>query len=247
MPELIKYFPQNVKLYDLFCGGGSVFINSQFHSIHANDKIKPLIEFYQFLQSTPWEEVIARIEERNIPKDNQETYVELRKRYNNSQDFIDFFILVCTCTNNMMRFNKKFEFNQTWGKRNFNDSTRKKLKAYHDRLYGSNITFSNKDFFECPVEDGFVYLDPPYSLSEAGYNAYWSKALEERLYVFLDELNNRGIKFMLSNVAEHKGVKNPHLDKIKKYTVIDLNFDYNKVSRNGDSNSKEIIVINYLI
>ena len=251
LPQLKKYFPKNHKDYtlvDLFAGGGSVFANSQeFDSIIVNDYIRPLIQFYRYLQTTPWKIVLEEINKRNISKTDQEAYLNLRSQFNVTKNHIDFFLLVCSCTNNMMRFNKKLQFNQTFGKRNFNPSTEKKLKQYHDVIYANyNIQFLSENFIDLEIpENSFVYLDPPYLITEAGYNAYWGKDLEKKLYEYLSDLNSRGIKFMLSNVAEHKGKVNPYLDKLQNYNIIDIPYDYNKVSRAGKSNSKEIIVTNY--
>ena len=245
---LKEYFPKSRKcLRDLFAGGGSVALNAVFDEIYANDIVAPLIEFYRFLQVNSWGDVLAAIEVHTIPKDDQEAYLQLRTRFNVSKNYIDFFILVCSCTNNMMRFNQKGEFNQTWGKRTFNKSIEGKLRNYHTRLYKkNNIFFSNRNFIDCPVFKGdFVYLDPPYTDQGAGYNAYWSRNMDNILYDYIDELNSKQVTFMLSNVAEHKGKINPYLDRLKKYRIIHIPFDYNKVSRSGASNTKEIIVINY--
>ena len=246
---LRSHFPtESGSFYDLFAGGGSVFVNNLFFDkIYVNDKIKPLISFYTYLQKTPWEEVIESIKKKNIEKNDPEAYCKLRHRFNKNSSYIDFFILICSCTNNMMRFNKKFKFNQTFGKRNFNPNTEKKLKKYHNLIYKNDkIIFTNNNFIDItPEPNSFVYLDPPYLITEAGYNAYWSKDLENKFYDYVDTLNNLGVKFMVSNVAEHKGKKNPHISRLQKYKIIDIDFNYNKVSRNGVSNSKEIIVVNY--
>ncbi len=248
--QLKPYFPKDCKyMVDLFCGGGGFFINTfnDFCYSIANDIITPLMEFYKWLQITKWEYIIEEIHKRNIPPNDQNKYIELRKHFNKTKDFIDFFILVCSCTNNMMRFNKNFEFNQTWGQRCFNFNTERKLKSYWERLAGSTkIEFTNRQFYDVEVsKDDFVYIDPPYYLSEAGYNVFWSKELEQRLYDFLEILNHDGIKFMLSNVSKHKGVENPFLPQMKKYRIIELECDYNKVSRSGKAETQEIIVMNY--
>jgi site-specific DNA-adenine methylase len=109
-----------------------------------------------------------------------------------------------------------------------------------------NIKLSSKDYFDLkPNKGDVVYLDPPYLITEAGYNAYWSKEHEERLYTYLDELNDVGAYFLLSNVAEHKGVVNPYLDRLDKFNIIELDFNYDKVSKKGKSKSKEILVKNF--
>lgn len=251
--QLHKYLPTDCSIcYDVFCGGGGFFVNSldKFAKIYANDIITPLIQFYQWLKEDDWDRIISTLtlSTANIPKDNQQAYLDLRKRYNVDKQFIDFFMLVCSCTNNMMRFNKKLEFNRTWGKRNFNKNTEQRLKAYHNRIFHNDkIEFSNKSFSDVEILDNsFVYLDPPYLITEAGYNAYWSKDLERKLYDYIDELNNRKIKFMLSNVLKHKGILNPHKNRLDKYRIIELDFTYKKVARRDqEGDTVEIIVVNY--
>jgi len=250
LPQLQNYLPKVYNdLWDVFCGGGSIFINLMRNGLktHCNDIVTPLIQFYQFLQSNDWKTIEETLLARNISDSNHEAYNELRKRYNDKRDCIDFFILVCSCTNNMMRFNQKGEFNQTWGQRHYSDWTRGKLKGYWRRIYNDpNIIFSNKDFFECTPNVGdFVYLDPPYAITGAGYNTTWSEEHEKRLYDYLDELDEDGIHFMMSNVSKHKGKENPYMCRVKKYNVVSLKFDYDVVSRNGKSESEEIIVMNY--
>ena len=251
-PQLEKLFPKDSEeLWDVFAGGGSVFVNSIpiFKKIYVNDIITPLIQFYEFLQKKHWSEIPPLLNYRNIPKDDQNKFVELRKKFNSEKDFIDFFILCCSCTNNMMRFNKKFEFNQTWGKRNYNLATEERLCRYHERIYGNEkLVFLNKNFYELEITNpnAFVYLDPPYFFSMAGYNCYWSKEHEKKLFEFVCHLNSLGIKFMMSNIAEHKNVKNDMLTTYaQKFKVIELDFNYNKVSRTGKNETKEIIIVNY--
>ena len=249
--QLNKYLPSDCSNgYDLFCGGGGFFVNSidRFETIVANDIITPLMEFYSWMQKTEWNDVIKTLSDANISKTDREAYAVLRSRFNQNKNFVDFFILVCSCTNNMMRFNKSLGFNQTWGKRHFNSNTENRLKAYHDRIYGNNkIRFENKSFKDVYIPDGsFVYIDPPYLITEAGYNSYWSKSLEKELYDYLEEIDRRKIKFMFSNVMKHKGVENPYRDRLSRFRIISLDFDYRKVARKQkNENTEEIIAVNY--
>lgn len=247
LSQLLPYFPKTERIIDIFTGGGSVMANVDYPSIVANDIITPLIQFYQWLQTTDWTTVIETVKSRNIPKDNQEAYLQLRERFNQSKDFIDFFILVSSCTNNMMRFNKSFLFNQTWGKRNFNSNTEQKLMCYHKILFKNpKISFVNGNFYDVPIKDGdFVYLDPPYTDQDAGYNAFWSRDFDVKIFDFIDQLNSRGIRFMLSGTSKYKGVDNPFIDRMKKYNIHNVNHSYNKVSRSGMADTQEIFVINY--
>jgi len=249
VPQIVKYLPPNqTTLYDLFTGGGSVIVNllPYFSQIISNDIITPLINFYKLIQTTPYEILESSLSLKNIPKNDPQAYDNLRNSFNMSQDPIEFFVLTCSCTNNMMRFNKSLKFNQTYGKRNFNHKIKEKLKNYSNVLYLNNkITFLNQNFLSFNITKGFVYLDPPYLISEAGYNAFWSNTLEQSLYDFIDDLNKKNVPFMLSNIAEHKGKTNPYLHKLKPYRIINVNYNYDKTSRSGPSNTQEILVVNY--
>ena len=55
------------------------------------------------------------------------------------------------------------------------------------------------------VEADIFYLDPPYMITEAGYNSYWSMDDEHMLYYFLDMLDNNGVRFLMSNVRNSAG------------------------------------------
>jgi DNA adenine methylase Dam len=255
--QLSKYFPPDIDIfYDMFGGGGGVFINidhTKYRNIVVNDIIKPLIEFYQWIQTSEWDRVKEVMDRREIKdlKVDQAAYNSLRDRFNKTGDFIDFFLLCSSCTNNMMRFNQSLKFNQTWGKRAYNESTEERLKGYHNVLYKNDkYVFNNKNFItiveiKYPGVKFFIYLDPPYLITDAGYNEYWSKDHERKLYDFIDNLDKHNIKFMLSNVSEHKGIINPYMNRLEKYNIINIETNYNKVSRSGKSESKEIIVTNY--
>jgi DNA adenine methylase len=255
MPQLLKYFPENVDtFYDVFCGGLSVSINSPYRKIISNDIITPLIQFYQSLyimsMNNCEDKEIDKIKSFKIDKTSKEEFLKVREEFNQDGDPYKFFALVSSCTNNMMRFNKSFKFNQSFGERTINDNTIQKLKDYAKVMKTKSFEFSNLSYPELfqkipPGENDFVYFDPPYLISEAGYNAYWSKQLEEGLYELIDELDSRGIRFMMSNVSRHKGKENPHLNKLTKYKIVDLDFDYEKVAKKKGSDTQEIIVMNF--
>ena len=255
LPQLFKYFPPDREiLVDLFCGGGSVFVNDPVaKKVIVNDVISPLIEFYSILNLSKWEDLISDIKSRMSGmdfKNCQQDYLALRQRYNDDKDCLDFFLLCCCCTNNMMRFNADGGFNQTWGRRTFNESMLQKLYLFWGKMHEQThrYTFISMDFENVSVFPGdFVYLDPPYAITGAGYNTTWNAERETRLHAFLDKLDHRGVRFAMSNVSMHKGVNNPHMDKLSKYNVINLKNDYAKVSRSDNLQTQEILVTNYVI
>jgi DNA adenine methylase Dam len=246
-----NHIPDNTNtLYDLFCGGLSVTINSKINNIVANDIIEPLIGFYKNIQNNPYDVLLDNVLHHKIDKENQNEFIEKRKVFNQTKDPYLFFALTLSCTNNMMRFNKKYEFNQTFGKRTINDKTINKLKEYHNVIHKKNIVFDSFDYLKFldlydPTSNDLVYIDPPYLITEAGYNQYWSINHENKLYDFIDTLNEKNIKFIMSNVAFHKNVENPFLDRLKKYNIIDVVYNYNKVAKNKVNDTKEILIKNF--
>ena len=61
----------------------------------------------------------------------------------------------------------------------------------------------------CQKND-FIYCDPPYLISNASYNdgkrgfGNWTQNEDDNLLNLLDYLNDKGVKFLLSNVFTHK-------------------------------------------
>ena len=76
-------------------------------------------------------------------------------------------------------------------------------------------------------------MDPPYLITCATYNEQggWNEQSEKDLLAFLDNLNNKGIRFALSNVLRSKGKENKILiswleNNVTKYKAIPLNYSY---------------------
>ena len=119
-------------------------------------------------------------------------------------------------------------------------------------MESSDITFVNKDFMEFLNEleydeEAYIYLDPPYLISGSEYNKYWNEKEEHRLCTYLDNLAQRGIRFGITNLINHKGkVNQTFLEWSKKYII--YNIDSNYISFNDNTikaDSKEVFVTNY--
>ena len=101
--------------------------------------------------------------------------------------------------------------------------------------------------------DSLVYLDPPYLISTATYNegGGWTEHDEQDLLDFMDLLNEQGIRFVLSNMLEHKGRRNHLLiDWIgrRDMQVVDINMDYSNSNyqvEGKNSGTVEVLVKNY--
>lgn len=267
LEQIIPKFDKSKKYFiDLFAGGGSVYTNvvQYYDKILVNDIIEDLIGIHKALIEN--DNIIEKTKSICPHKTDQEAFLKLRENYNEEKSAEKLWALMLSSTNNMMRFNKKFKYNQTFGKRSFNDSTQKKIDIFtdHIRQYKNKILFISKEFYTIkPKSNTFVYIDPPYGaiidkktgkptnkqISEAGYNNYWSKEHEIRLYEYIKSLDDNGNSFMISGVLEHKGERSWLLDKLiqEGYNYDELTFNYSGVSRKENTNkTKEIIITNYL-
>jgi DNA adenine methylase (dam) len=198
---------------------------------------------------------------------NKEHFLKLRsdfneKKANKNYDYfyyIMLYVIIVYAFNNQIRFNSNGEYNLPVGKRDFNKKMQSKLSDFIDKLQEQECEFSCKDFREFNVSylDGhdFVYVDPPYLITCATYNEQggWSETDEKDLLKFLDNLNENGIRFALSNVLRSKGKENNILIEwlnmnTDKYKAIYLDYSYgnsNYHTKDKSSNSEEVLIVNY--
>jgi len=193
---------------------------------------------------------------------NKEGYNKLRNDFNSKimQDdeyYLMLYLLIVYSFNNQLRFNKKGEFNLPVGKRDFNSKMQEKLGCFIDRIKSGDYDFINGDFREIKLDDftdkSFFYVDPPYLITCATYNEQdgWTEKDEYDLLSYLEKLDEKGIRFALSNVLESKGKKNEILanwiNKHKKFKAISLDYDYmnSNYHTKREGVTKEVLVVNY--
>ena len=187
----------------------------------------------------------------------KERYNKFREDYNNSvnRDYKDLWILSVFSCNHLIRFNSNSQFNASFGSNgNYNDNLKIKVRNGCEGL--KDVILMNKDTlklnFDAINKNDFVYLDPPYLNTEAVYNEKrafggWNIDCDYILFNKLESLNEKGVKWGLSNVFENRGVVNTHLvDWCTKngWIVHYLNRNYNPFSR-GNSNDVEVYICNY--
>ena len=264
LASILPKFPQNINTFvDLFGGGFNVGINVSAKNIIYNDHIPYLKDMFLYFKNN--EDTINKIKEIisefELSETNKEGYIRLRERYNREKSILDLFTLTCYSFNHQIRFNSKHEFNTPFGKNrsSYNSKIENNLIEFINVLKEKNIEFFSKDFnfllehnFK---ENDFVYCDPPYLISNAAYNdgkrgfKDWGSREEEELLNLLDNLDKRKVKFMLSNVLEHKGKKNLQLiEWSKKYKVSEIEKDYKNCSYHlkvKENKTKEVIIYNY--
>ena len=183
---------------------------------------------------------------------NKESYSKLKDNFNQQHDMVILYLLLIYGFNHMIRFNRAGKFNLPVGNVDFNKNVYNAICHYLTFMEQRDITFYNLDFMEFlntiePDKNSYIYLDPPYLISGSEYNKYWNEREEQRLCAYLDSLNEKGIRFGITNLINHKGkVNETFLEWSKKYIV--YNIDSNYISFNDNTikaDSKEVFVTNY--
>ncbi len=269
LPQILPLLPKNINIFvDLFAGGCNVGINVKAHKIIFNDNLTYLINFYKTIHKQDLETTLNhiknRIEEFNLSITNETAYKKFRDFYNKTQNPLDLFVLIAYSFNHQIRFNNNHQFNNPFGRNrsSFNATMKYNLEKFIIKLKAINAEFTNLnfddfDFNSLSVQD-FVYADPPYLITTGTYNdgkrgfTGWNEQEEKKLLKILNELDNRNIKFALSNVLEHKGKTNylllEWIDK-HNFTINYIKKNYansNYQTKNRQKNaSVEVLITNY--
>ena len=263
IPAIRENLPSDIDDFiDAFGGGFNVGINIRSESVVYNEYnhfVKELIEsFWQydtFSYIVYMKKMIRRFE---LEPGRKDAYLNVRDYYNSlPEDKRDprlLLVVILYSFQQQIRFNSNHGFNNPVGMRWFNDNLLEKLVSFSRRIKELNVCFSCADYTDTfrYVDDGhtFVYLDPPYMLTNGSYNdgkrgfKGWDVSQEAVLFEFLDKLNHEGSRFMLSYVLEHKGKVNQNLvnwTQDNHYHIIELG-DILGIS---GSRRKEILVTNY--
>ena len=270
LEQILPLFPNNINTFvDLFAGGCNVGINVTANNILFNDNLSFLVEMYKEFQSRELNKIIEHIEQRihkfSLSLFNEAGYKELRQYYNDNKEPLDLFVLVAYSFNHQIRFNNNHQFNNPFGKErsNFNAVMKQNLVNFVKKLQEINCEFfchCFEDFdFSNLTNNDLVYCDPPYLITTGTYNdgkrgfKGWSEKEEKSLLQTLDKLSDRNIRFVLSNVLEHKGKSNTLLTEWlgnnPDYNInyLDMNYsnsNYQTLDRNKHA-TVEVLITNY--
>lgn len=265
--QIVPLFPKNIHTFvDIFGGSGEVGLNVQSKQLIYNDRCEPLVNIMKHIDKDFITDVKHLIDTYGLNKTAREPYFELRDEYNRFEleDRGRALALYCLLThsfNYQLAFNSKGEYNMPPGTNRsyFTPQLEERLVNYSARIKEKTIHYFSKDFPDLlshPIidNDAFFYADPPYLITvgayERDYFCKWGEDKEIELLNSLDQKNEIGAKFALSNVLEHKGKSNDILkDWCKKYNVHYLSKDYHNCNYQTKDKSKnssiEVLVTNY--
>ena len=256
LPQILPLFPNNISMfYDVFGGGANVSLNVDSEFVLYNDIVPYVSNMFENLKGEDTAVCLGKIkyliDKYELSKTNRDGFEKIRNDYNEGNKSWDmFFTLMCFSFNNQYRFNNQQQYNSSFGKHKscFSAVTEKKFINFMSRLNDIDISFSNKDFrdidFSDADENDLVYFDPPYLISCGNYNdgkrgfKGWNKQDDLDLMDLCDGLDAQGTRFAMSNMLEHKGMKNEELiEWSRKYKIYYMDYNYNNC--NYQTNNKE--------
>lgn len=212
LPHLVHRIPNSFNRYiEPFIGGGALFFALQPRISLLADCNQELISCYQVVRS----DVDALIEELKGFRYEKEMYYEVRE-WDRKPDFgqmsrvkraARLIYLNKTCFNGLYRVNSKGHFNVPFG--SYSDPTivdPENLRACSTVLQRAIIQSGNfEQVLEIAEAGDFVYFDPPYAPTSdtADFTSYskdgFDDAAQELLLLVCLQLNQRGVKWMVSN------------------------------------------------
>lgn len=257
LDDFTPLFPRRITSYcEPFLGGGAVLFKLQPNIAQVNDINKDLICMYQVIKDNV-DELIAELSTH--PNEEEHFYRvrdwDRRKEHydelSSVQKAARIIYLNKTCFNGLFRVNNAGEFNTPFGHyRNPNIVNASTLKAVSTYFNRAQIIFSNTDYAEVlrnAQKGTFIYLDPPYDpvSDTANFTGYsrggFDREEQIRLRQHCDELDQRGIKFMLSNSATDF--------ILKQYSAYNITIVKAKRSINSNAAKRgqvdEVVVRNY--
>lgn len=207
-----------------------------------------------YLGDSVAKKLISKFPKTYFAEANREAFLKLRAAINCAQDPdpLDLYILVIYGFNRMWRFNKSGEFNIPVGNVDFNARTAGALSDFAEfHSKHKNITYTTRDFrdsvtrFDLGPND-FVYLDPPYLITQAEYNTRWQEKNDEDLRKVFEFLHSKNVRVAMSNVLRYRDNKNITLERwAREFRIIDVNSNYINRFDNKQKIIREVLIVNY--
>lgn len=256
VPEIVKTLPKKINNFiDAMGGAFNVGVNIYaLNSVVYNEFLPHVYGIISMLIKNDKSKTIRNIEEIiekfNLKSGDKESYYKLRNEYNKSKDILTLFVLQMFCFQNQMRFNNSLNFNTPVGNCAYNETIKDRIIKFNSRTKKTKLIQNSYDKinFEDYDKDTVFYFDPPYFITNATYNdgkrgfVGWDGDEETKLLDYIDNLNKKDYKFILSNVIYHEDkVNHILLEWVKTHC-----FNIKTINNVGSKNKRnEVLIFNY--
>lgn len=206
-----------------FCGSSVVALNLQPKRALLCDSNIHIIQFYRDIQSGRLTALGVRefLSEQGAKlfSIGEAYFYEVRERFNNAPNSLDFLFLNRSCFNGVMRFNRSGRFNVPFCRKPerfapaYITKIANQVQTISRVVSVSDWEFKVADFRESIAtaqHDDFVYADPPYAGRHTDYFNGWSEMDEADL---AELLANLPCKFILSTWHSNEFRTNMQVEK----------------------------------
>lgn len=207
-----------------FMGSGVVGFNVAYKNAIFADTNPHIVAFYNQIKEGKITSYCVRefLEKEGeiLSKNDDAYYYEVRERFNQKHEPLDFLFLNRSCFNGMIRFNKDFEFNVPYGHKPQRFSKAYITKIVNQVTHVEQLLKKNNWVFLCQSfeqtikmsdKDSFIYCDPPYIGRHVDYYDSWDEKSEISL---CEELKASNAKFMLSTWDRNAYRENEYIEKV---------------------------------
>lgn len=250
------YNEYNTNVYELV----KLFANNSFEDLDS--MFQSLIDKYNLVTGLKRdmfeseEDFLADTNAKKVRYNKfRDDYNKMVAENNNKQVYYALWVLSVFSCNHLIRFNTDNEFNVSFGSNgNYNGNLRQMVENGCRAL--KDVELINADALSLDLsfltENDFVYCDPPYLNTTAVYNEKrafggWNMENDLKMFILLEELNKKNVRWAMSNVFTNRGIENTHLIEWcekNNWSVMHPYRNYNPFSR-GNSDSDEVIIRNY--
>lgn len=220
IPQILEKMPTSTKLIvEPFCGSAALSF-SQDKQFVINDASAELINFYKVLLYYT-EEFIGNLQKLDSTLKDKDHYLNLRS-LDRLPDFevtvsamdraVRYYYIIRSGFNGLYRVNSKGTCNTPFGDRCYStDAGALRQAAAHLSKYClgyHSLQFDDESIIPAiySPNEAFILIDPPYQTGDDGkhvYQEYTADKIDEAFYArlnnYLDMLNGRGYKFLLTN------------------------------------------------
>ena len=199
--KIKSYLPTSFgTYYEPFVGGGSILYTVCPTRSICGDICQPLIKLWKEIRDNPQELAESyKLRWNELQNEGYLFYYAVRDKFNKDRSPYDLLFLSRTCVNGLIRFNDKGEFNNSFhhSRSGINPNTLKEIIFdWSSKIQG--VEFLAEDYVSTTSSaksNDVIYLDPPYFHTKG---RYFGTICFEKFLDYLENLNSRGIKFLLS-------------------------------------------------
>ena len=214
---IVSYMPDKFNnYYEPFLGSGAVMAEllnnaKDFNLCYGSDILPFLIDIFVMVKENP--EVIKNYYSKEIEEyylNPEEKYLEIRNRFNENFNALDFCLLSRTCYSGVIRFRKADGYMSTPRgphKPISSETFAKRVDQWNILMKKASFSCMDyRDAMDQATEDDVIYCDPPYTHSQS--IIYGSHQFDvNELFEKIRECKQRGVKVILSINGTRKSKK----------------------------------------